>query len=373
LRDMLKTNLGFNPSTILTTEIDLSPGRYAGLDPVEAFYHPLLERVSHLPGVEAAGVIDNLPVQSWGSTEIVHITGQAPYPPNQEMSSEVRFVSKGYFDAMGIKLVRGRMLSPELDGADINPAGTAIVNEAFRRKFFANGGTPVGAHLDDDPKAKLKMGIVGVVTDVRQDLQQPPMAEMDWLIDALPPKQRMDYLGGMMLVVRSSENLPALVPSLRKAFQEVDPTAPFKTPETMTQIVNEQLILQRMESWLFGTFASFALLLAMIGLYGLINHEVELRTREIGIRMALGSTRALAARQVLRRVALLMATGTVLGWLLTLALNKFLSSVVVMNAGHDLALFVGLTVGLAGIGILASLIPARRAASIEPMQALRAE
>jgi len=373
LRDLLKTDLGFNPSTILATEIDLSPGRYEGRDPVAAFYHPLLERVSHLPGVAGAGVIDNLPVQSWGSNENVHIAGQAPYPPNQEMLSEIRFVSTGYFDAMGIQLVRGRMLSPELDRVDINPAGTAIVNEAFRRKFFANGGNPVGAHLDDDPKAKLKMGIVGVVTDVRQDLQQPPMAEMDWLIDALPPNLRMDYLGNMMLVVHSSGNLPALVPSLRNAFHEVDPTVPFKTPEPMTQVVDEQLIFERMESWLFGIFASFALLLAMIGLYGLVNHEVELRTREIGICMALGSTRALAMRQVLRRVALLIATGTGLGWLLTLALKKVLSSVVEMNADHDLALFVCLTAGLAAMGILASIIPARRAASIEPMQVLRTE
>ena len=128
-----------------------------------------------------------------------------------------------------------------------------------------------------------------------------------------------------------------------------------------------------MESWLFGIFASFALLLAMIGLYGLVNHEVELRTREIGICMALGSTRALAMRQVLRRVALLIATGTGLGWLLTLALKKVLSSVVEMNADHDLALFVCLTAGLAAMGILASIIPARRAASIEPMQVLRTE
>jgi ABC-type antimicrobial peptide transport system permease subunit len=138
-------------------------------------------------------------------------------------------------------------------------------------------------------------------------------------------------------------------------------------------VVSETLVFERMESWLFGIFAAFALLLEVVGLYGLVNHEVELRTREIGIRMALGSTRMLVMREVLRRVAILMVVGVGIGWLLTLALKKVLASVVEMHAGHDAVLLAGVTAGLIAVGVLISVAPARRAATVDPMQALRNE
>jgi putative ABC transport system permease protein len=372
LQSLLKTNLGFDARSILTTEIDLSPGGYVGRDPLMTFYQPLLERISHLPGVQGAGLINVLPIQNFGSNSDVHIAGQPPYPSNLEMLAESRLTSRGYFDVMGIKLVRGRMLSQALDTPD-HPAGSIVVNEAFRRKFFSGGGDPVGAHLDDNDKTELKTGIVGTVTDVRQDLNQPPMAEMDWLIDEIDSKERLGNLSNMVLVVRSDKDLNALVPSLRNAFHEIDPTVPFQTPATMTDVVNETLVFERMESWLFGVFAGFALLLAVIGLYGLINHEVELRTRDIGIRMALGSTRGLVLVQILRRVTVLMVAGVTAGWILALALRKVFATVVVMHAAHDFALLAGLTSTLIVVGLLASIAPARRAATVDPMQALRSE
>jgi putative ABC transport system permease protein len=372
LQGLMNTNLGFDPKTILTEGIELSPGRYEGRDPLATFYQPLLERVSHLPGVQGVGLINMLPVQNWGSNSGVHISGQPPYPPNQEMLAEVRFVSAGYFDAMGIKLAHGRVLSQTLDTPD-RPAGVVVVNEAFRRKFFSAGGDPVDAHMDDNDKAELKTGIVGVVTDVRQSLYEPPLAEMDWLIDQIDVKDRLSSMTNMVLVVRSSGDLQALAPYLRNAMHEIDPTVPFGTPETMTEVVSETLVFERMEGWMFGIFSGFALLLAVVGLYGLINHEVELRTREIGIRMALGSTRGLVVSGVWRRVAVLMVVGVSAGWMLTLALKKMLSAVVEMRASHDLSLLAGLTLTLVLVGLLASIAPARRAANTDPMQALRSE
>ncbi|MFT4112648.1 ADOP family duplicated permease [Silvibacterium sp.] len=372
LEGLLHTNLGIHSSRILTTHIDLSKGHYAGRDPIETFYKPLLDRVAHLPGVLGAGVIDLLPVEAWGDGYGIHITGQPPYPSNEEMGAETRYVSTGYFNAMGLQLVDGRLLSPSLDKAE-NLSGTMVVNQAFQRKFFSHGGDPVGAHIDDAAKSEEKSSIVGVVTGVRQSLREPEMAEMDWLMDEIAPKDRLQSLSSMVLIVRSNRDVKALVPDLRNAMHEVDPTVPFKTPETMDEVVSESLTLDRLEGWLFGIFAAFALMLAVVGLYGLLNHEVETRTREIGVRMALGSTRVQVTRLVLGKVVLLMLSGLAIGWMLTLAFQRVLSTVVEIHAGQDLPLLAGVTACLGFVGILSTLIPVRRAASVEPVQALRTE
>ncbi len=368
LRALLNTPLGFEPGRILTTSIQLSPGEYEHRDPLATFYRPLLDRVTHLPGVRAAGLINILPIQNSGSNSEIHIAGQPPYPPQQEVLAEVRFATAGYFEAMGIKLLRGRMLSPTEDTPNLKVANV-VINQAFQKKFFAHGGNPIGAQTDEGDKNN----IVGLVTDVRQNLYSPPLAELDWLIDEMDVKDHLGYLVNTSLVVRSTVDPKSLIPALRNAMHQVDPTVPFLAPETMTDIVSESLVFERMENWLFGIFAGFALLLAVIGLYGLTSHEVELRTRDIGVRMALGSTRARVVRDIVTRVAALMLGGIALGWALTLALQRVLASVVELHAAHDAALLASLTLTLAVVGVAASLLPARRASTIDPIEALRGE
>jgi predicted permease len=372
LNSLLTTKLSYPTDKILTTQITLSPGHYIGRDPLVTLYQPLLDRVSHLPGVQFAGLVNTLPIQNPGSHQDVQISGQPPNRPHVNATAETRFVTPGYFDVMGIQLVHGRMLSPSLDPWQ-NPARTVVVNQAFKRKFFSNGGDPVGAHIDDNDKTELKTGIVGLVTVTRQDLRQPPLAEMDWIASEIPPDDRINYLATMTLVVRSPGDPQQLVPSIRNALHEIDPTIPFQTPETMAQVISDNLVFERMENWLFGIFAGFALLLAIVGIYGLIQHEVELRTRDIGIRIALGSTRGSVLVQILRRVALLMGGGIALGWMLTLAMQKLLASVIELDVEHDATLLLALTATLGALGIAASFLPARRAASIDPVQALRTE
>ena len=368
LRALLNTPLGFEPGRILTTSIQLSPGEYEHRDPLATFYRPLLDRVTNLPGVRAAGLINILPIQNSGSNSEIHIAGQPPYPPQQEVLAEVRFATAGYFEAMGIKLLRGRMLSPAEDTPNLK-VPNIVINQVFGKKFFAQGGDPIGAQTDEGDKNN----IVGLVTDVRQNLYSPPLAEMDWLIDEMDIKDHLGYLVNTSLVVRSTADPKSLTPALRNAMHEVDPTVPFLAPETMTDIVSESLVFERMENWLFGIFAGFALLLAVIGIYGLTSHEVELRTRDIGVRMALGSTRARIVREILMRVVALMLGGIALGWALTLALQRVLASVVELHAAHDAALLASLTLTLAVVGVAASLLPARRASTIDPIEALRGE
>jgi predicted permease len=372
LSGLLGTRLGFAPERILAVPIALAPANYANRDPLATLYLPLMERVRHLPGVEAAGIINITPIETWGFNRDVHVSGQPPYPQKMDATAEIRYVSPGYFEAMGIQLRGGRMLSPALDPWQ-NPAGTVVVNEAFRRKFLAQGGDPVGAHLDDNEKAELKTGIVGMTTDIRQDLREEPLAEMDFLVDELPPNDRLSVLSNMTLMVRTTGEPQQVAAPIRVALHDLDASIPFQTPLTMAQVVSESLVFERMENWLFGIFAGLALLLALVGLYGLTAHEVELRTRDIGIRMALGSTRAQVVRQILTRVAALMLTGVAAGWLITLAAQKVLASVIEIHPAKDATLLAALTFTLVLIGIASALWPSRRAASINPIEALRTE
>jgi ABC-type antimicrobial peptide transport system permease subunit len=160
---------------------------------------------------------------------------------------------------------------------------------------------------------------------------------------------------------------------LRQALHDVDPTVPFDFPRTMTDVVNDELVFDRMVGWLFGIFASMALLLALVGLYGLVSHEVEQGTRDIGIRMALGATRQSVLGMVLGRVAWMLVAGSAAGLVLAIVARKLIGIVIYFDAQKESGNFVAIAVLLVVAGLLAALIPARRAASIEPMQALRAE
>jgi predicted permease len=364
-------NLGFNPHHILTTDINLSPANYQGKDVWDDFYQPLLSRVRNIPGVRGAGLISMVPIQASGMNQEIHIYGQPPYPPNEITLAEIRFVSPGYFQAMDIHLLQGRMLSPSIDLP--NKAGVIVVNQAFVKKFIPVPLNPVGQHLDDADKVDEKTQIVGEITNVRQDLTRPVLPEMDWLYSELPPKDRSSYLMSTHLMVRTAGDPKAIVPDLRSILHNLDPTVPFRAPETMEQVISDQLVMQRMESWLFGIFAGLAVLLAVVGLYGLISHEVDLRTRDIGIRMALGASRQSVLVMTLTRVAVLLAIGIGCGLVLTVATQKLIASVVILEFFHQAGLLLLLSVALAAAGFLAGLLPARRAASIDPMSALRSE
>ncbi len=364
-------DLGFDPTHILSAEINLSPTRYVGRDEIADFYQPLFDRVKQIPGVRAVGVIDLLPIENYGSNSEIHIVGQPPNPPNEVMLAENRFVSTGYFDVFGIPLRRGRMLSPNLERP--NGPTDVVVNQAFVRKFIPTNLDPTTQRIDDGSKEADQPHIVGVIGNVRQDIYEPTLAERDYLIDSFSLSDRVMLLSSMNMVVRTDGDPARILPALRSAIHEIDPTVPFKTPQTMSEVIDKSLIFQRMESWLFGIFAGLALVLALIGLYGLVSHEVELSTRDIGVRMALGASRVRVLGMVMRRVAWMLGAGAAAGLALIFFVRKVVGIVIYFNAEKEAGGFLLLALLLVAAGLLAALIPARRAASIDPMQALRTE
>ncbi len=368
LHGLRSADLGIRPEGLLTEELFVNAANHPGGDLVTGFYTPLLERVRSIPGVTGVGVISLLPIQSSGSNSDIQIVGKPPAPKNQELLAENRSVAPGTLEAMGAHLLRGRALDASMDKADAPLS--AVVNQAFVRKFFTAGEDAVGRQIEWGP---VKLPIVGVISDVRQSITQPPMAEMDLSIAQIPKEYAVDELQHMTLIVRSSVPATQIAGPLREAMRQTDPTVPFRTPLTMDQVIAETLTFERLESWLFGIFATLALAISLVGIYGMIHHEVELHTRDIGVRMALGSSRGRVLTGVLRRVAVLMVVGLGAGWALTFALQRVLASLVELHFARNADLLLGITAGLGVVGLLASLVPARRAAAVEPMQALRAE
>ena len=372
------TELGFSPDYILTAEVDLSEGQYEGRDVMADFYRPLMDRVQAIPGVTAVGIIQMLPIQDWGWNAEIHIVGLPVIPKNIAHDAETRFVSRGYYDVFQDQLVRGRLTDPALDTPKTRLV--TVVNESFVKRFIPPGRDPIGMQIGQDditdtsPEAdNPRMTIVGVVKDIRQNLYNPPVPQYEFSLSQLPRNVSYIVSGHMHLVVRTLVKPESIVPSLRRAFHDTDPALPFRTPETMRSIVADVLTFERLENWLFGAFAAAAMLLAVVGLYGLISHEVELSTRDIGVRLALGASRERILTGIYRRVAWMLGGGVAAGLILSAAARNYINSVVALHGSQDALPVLAMTTALVLAGLVAAFFPAVRASAVEPMDALRDE
>jgi putative ABC transport system permease protein len=361
-------DFGFDPSHILTAEIDLSPAAYEHRDAMVAFYQPLVERVRAIPGVLDAGLIQLVPIQNWGWNSDVHIAGQPPSPPNEERLAEERLVTPGYFAVFADRLVRGRLLDEKLD-TPTSPR-VVVVNERFVERFIPPGTDPIGQAIEEGQD---KITIVGVVRNIRQSIYDRPFAEADYLVSQLPAPWKASMISTMQLLVRTAGPPEAITQDLRRTFASLDKSLPFRTPQTMDEVISGALTLERLENWLFGSFAALGLVLALIGLYGLVSHEVELSRRDIAIRIAVGATHTSIIAMVYRRVGLMVACGIACGALAAWAARRVLGTVVSIQPERDAAALLVLAGVLVLVALLAALLPARRAATVDPMDSLRAE
>ncbi len=368
LQKMLETNLGFNPKQLLTLEFDIPSGDYTSGDFARAFVDPLEARVRDIPGVMAVGSNIRLPIRQQTLASNLSLVGQPPDAPGHERFSKLRFISPGYFRAMQLSIQKGRNFSTQ-DAAKTQ--AVAIVNEAWVNEFLAKGSDPL-IHAFDNGSGSPPTAIVGVARSGRQDLFEPAMPEIDFPISQMPDSFR-PFVPSFYIFVRTRVSPSNIIPQLKKALHDVAPTVAFRTPETMEAVLSDALVSNRMLSWLFGLFAGIAIMLTAIGIYGLFSQEVASRIREIGVRVALGATRADIARTVLTRVSRLLGLGLAIGlsgmWLAHPLLRSILE---IQWQRNGWAIFT-LVIALAAIGLLAALIPARRAASIDPMVALRGE
>jgi len=369
LKRMLETNLGFSTRNLLALAVNIPSGDYQG-NFVTSLMEPLEQRARTIPGVTSAGFIDQMPVVGYGSSWTPHIVGLPPDPPNRERLAETRAVTSGYFEAMGLGIVRGRNFTAQ-DTPSSEPV--AIVNQAFVKEFLPAGQDPLAQAFRQDG-GRPNVAIVGVARDVRQDLFGEGRPEVDFPFTQLS-QEAQQGIGSLSvaLLVRTTVPPPSIVPQLRKALLDVAPTVAFQSPQMMDDVLDDALITNRMQTWLFGVFAGIALLLAVIGIYGLLMQEVTSRIRDIGIRMALGSTRLGIAGMMIKRITLLIGLGLGSGVLGTILLRRFIASVLLIQFERDGVVIAALVVLMAMVGLVAALIPARRAAKVDPMVALRYE
>jgi predicted permease len=353
---VLDVNLGFQPERAAALRIDPS-SQYSTQAQRNAYFDEALRRVRAITGIEAAGLTDVLPLgrnRSWG----VGAKGQV-YARDQYPSAFVRIVSDGYLKAMGIPLRAGRDFT-EQDNA--SSKGVIIINETLARTLWP-GQNPIGQLMTFRPERE----VVGVVGDVRHiALEQGSGSEM-----YLPIRQGSDY-ASVDLVVRSTLPPSGLAATVRAALKPIEPNLPSNEFRTLQQLVDKAVSPRRFVVLLLAGFAGFALILASLGIYGVISYSVNQRTQEIGIRMALGaSARDLQSRIILQTLGLAaigMLLGAVVSWILARTISGLLYGV----TSTDPVTFGGMVVVLTGVAAVAGYLPARRASRIDPMLALRA-
>lgn len=361
---LLHVPLGFDPNHLATVAV-MAPG--AGHETSQesaGLYREILRSVSALPGVGSAGLTSMLPVECNCMLDSIHLP-EHPYKGEHNEVDE-RHVSPAYLPTLGTKLLRGRNFT-EADRA--STPGVAIINQALARKYFP-GHDPIGHRLANDEGGRPSVWeIVGVVDDVREG----PLDVQTWPAEYFPLDQTQDP--SFTLVVRTRQSAETLLSVLVSRLHQVDPRLGLSDEATMKAKIDgtEAALLHRFSAWLVGGFATLALLLGLLGLHGVTAYSVGLRTREIGVRMALGAKRSSVYRLVMAQAGWLTAAGLAIGLVCSVGTSMFIRNLLFGVEVWDVATLCGVAVLLALGSLAATFLPARRAMNVDPMVALRNE
>jgi putative ABC transport system permease protein len=356
---------GFRPENLLTMRIELPEARYKEIPKQIQFRDRALEAVNTIPGAQAA-MISELPM----TENLMHnfvIEGRPPLAPGEEPELETRTVAGDYFRTMGIPVLQGRDFTPQ-DRADSPPVG--LVNQSFVREYFPNED-PIGSRIAwARANPRRWVTIVGVVGDVKHyglNLPELPAFYNSY------EQQDQPWKRWMYLAVRSDRDNMSLAGQVKAQIWSIDKEIPLTKLRTMTDVMSASLAAQRFNMTLMGIFAAVALVLAAIGIYGVISYSVTQRTHEIGIRMALGAETGDVLRIVLKEGLQLAGVGVAFGVGAAFAVTRLMSSLLFGVSASDPVIFASISIILTGVALGATFVPARRATRVDPMIALRYE
>jgi putative ABC transport system permease protein len=357
---------GFAPDHLLTVRVPLMNYKYSQGEQSAAFYREVLRKIQSIPTVKAAGMATNLPFTGFHTTLALPANAFPSNPAGRDVMILGRSVSPGYFRAMEIPLKRGR----DFTDADEEQGARCvrIVNEAMARRFWPKQD-PVGSQIFGICPKNAPATIVGVVGDSEQDTVGAP-AEAE-LYEPYAQHAWASFL--VTFAIRTASDPLAVAAAVRRAVQQVDSDQPVIQMRTMEEVISESIWRQHVSASMLGIFGVIALLLAAVGIYGVLSYSISLRTHEIGIRSALGATRRDLLRMVIGEGLLLTLTGVAAGTVAALGLTRVLSGLLYGIRPKDPLTFVTLALVLVAAASLAVYIPARRATKVDPMVALRHE
>jgi putative ABC transport system permease protein len=366
-----ETDAGFRQENLLTMQVSHRVGKDEGRKAIN-FFNAVEEKVRALPGVEAVAVSNGAPLL--GSSETMfRIKGRPPAEPGKQPMTVAFWTTPGHLDALGIRLLRGRFIE-EHDTLGSQPV--TVIDEELARLYF-NGEDPVGQYFAGDPEHDMPdyliVGVVGHVKNYGLDSPGPVQAQIYRARAQVPEKFQPLLADRVTLLVRTSGEPEAMTAAVRRAVQEVDPNQPVYGVQTMEQVVSDSIGTQRLSMMLLILFAAVAVILAAVGIYGVMSYAVAQRTHEIGVRMALGAQGGDVLRMVVRQGMALVLAGVGVGLLGAVVLTCLMSGLLYGVSATDPLTFAGVPLLLFVVALLACLVPARRATKVDPMEALRYE
>jgi putative ABC transport system permease protein len=361
---LLQTDAGFDPKGVLALDIPLSRATYTKDEQRSAAFEQLIGRMKTLPGVRDVSLVSNVPMTDFDYELSFQVEGREPYKPGEEAVADYTVVGADYFRTMNIGLLRGRVFT-EHDTA--NSPQVMVVSNAFVRQYFPNE-EPIGRRIVFDGNDKTAREIVGVVADVRRNGLDVNVQPEMYVSHVQKPERRLN------VVIRTeAEDALQLAQAARAEVKAFDPNQIIWRSQTLDQLLSTSVAPRRFNMLLLGIFAGVALVLAAVGLYGVMSYSVSWRTREIGIRMALGARRADVLRLVVRQGMTMTLIGLALGLVGAFSISRVLRGLLHGVSPTDPLTFVAVSIVLLVVALLACLVPARRATRVDPIIALRTE